>query len=330
MSRAGRLWERWVAFWSREELPDTLALLRILLCAVLLADQVAVLRLGLVEALWAPAEHGGMGDPLGVSPPPMLYRLLPASAATAWAAFGVWTAATVLFGLGLFSRLSGLVLVLVYAQLALVLPGADRGIDMLLRNVLLVLALSPAGHAWSLDARIATGRWSGDRRPRPAWARQLLILQLGVMYFTAGVQKVSLAWLPMGGFSALYIVLHDPAVANTAAMDLAPWYPLTQLATAGTMLWEWSAPLFLLAFWYRATRTRPGRLRAFMNRVDFRALYLLVGVAFHVGIHATMHIGIFPWAMMALYVCAWHPDELGRLFRGRVSPRSSPEASSTS
>lgn len=315
MSRFGRRWASWVALWDRQERPDTLALLRILLCLVLLTDQLEVLRLGLVEALWAPASAGGIGDPLSSSPPPMLYRVFPETPATAWGAFSLWTAATLMFGFGLFSRFSGLVLVLIYAQLALVLPGADRGIDMLIRNVLLILALSPAGEAWSLDARIRTGRWSGSGAPRPSWARQLLILQLVVMYFTAGVQKVSVAWLPMGDFSALYIVLHDPAVANTAAMDLAPWYPLTQIATACTLVWEWSAPLLLLAFWYRDSRLRPGRLRAWMNRLDFRLLYLLVGVAFHVGIHATMHIGIFPWAMMATYVCAFHPDELAAFAR---------------
>lgn len=334
MSRWRELAGRWVALWDRRELPDTLALLRILLCAILLGDQLQVLDLGLVHALWAPADLGGIGDPLGSSPPPLLYRLLPASLASTSGAFAVWMGATILFGLGLFSRLTGILTVLLYAQLALVLPGADRGIDMLMRNALLLLALSPAGEAWSLDARLRAGRWGGARVPRPAWARHLLVLQLGVMYFTAGVQKVSLAWLPMGHFSALYIVLHDPAVASTAALDLRPWYPLTQIATAITMCWEWSAPLFLLSIWYRDTRTRPGRLRAWMNRLDFRTLYLLVGVAFHLGIHMTMHIGIFPWAMMALYVAAWHPDELAalprRLFRGRASPRWRPGASATS
>lgn len=319
MSTLTDRWSRWVALWNRQELPDALALLRVLLCLVLLTDQLEVIRLGLVDALWAPGELGGIGDPLASVPPPLLYRILPPTLLTSHLAFGAWVAATVLFGIGLFSRFSGILLVLLYAQLALVLPGADRGIDMLMRNVLLVLALSPAGEAWSLDARIRTGRWGGARVPRPAWARHLLIVQLAVMYFTAGVQKVSLAWLPMGSFSALYIVLHDPAVSSVAGQNLEPWYPLTQLATACTMVWEWSAPLLVLAIWYRDTRTRPGRLRAWMNRVDFRLLYLLVGVAFHVGIHATMHIGIFPTAMMALYCCAWHPDELASLFRRRIA-----------
>ena len=48
--------------------------------------------------------------------------------------------------------------------------------------------------------------------------------------------------------------------------SLAPWFRVTQLATLGTWLFELSGLLLLLAFWYRHTRDRPGRLRAFFNR----------------------------------------------------------------
>lgn len=310
-----QLWRDWVTLWSRTERPYTLALLRIVLAATVFADQLAILQLGLVEALWAPADVGGIGDPMGVVPPPLLYRLFAATTTTTWVAFGLWVASTLSFCLGLFTRASGLLMVLLYAQFALILPGGDRGIDMLLRNTLLVLALGASGAALSVDARRKTGSWLGDGAQVPAWPRYMLILQLIVVYFTAGVQKIGFAWLPVGHFSALYIVLQDPAVAKTAGMDLSAWYGLTQFSTATTLLWEWSAPLLGLAIYYRDTRDRPGRLRATFNRLDFRALWLLVGVLFHVGIHLTMRIGIFPFAMMALYLCAWHPDELVALVR---------------
>ena len=313
---AGR-WGAWVRLWDRQEAPHTLALLRLLLAGILLCDQIRVVWLRLIVPLWGPASAGGIGDPLFQDPPPLLYRLAPDAAGTADVAFWVWTAATLLFGLGWRTRWTGLVGLLLYGQLALVLPGADRGIDMLIRNVWLVLILSPSARVWSLDARRITGRWSGDPGPAPAWARHLLILQRVVVYFTAGVQKVALAWTPMGHFSALYIVLHDPAVSRISHLDLLPWYPLTQLATASTVLWEWSAPLLALSIWYRDTRLRPGRLRAWMNRHDLRTLWLGIGVVFHVGIHLTMQIGIFPFMMMALYVVGYHPDEILRLLRWR-------------
>ena len=315
MASLSRLWGRWVALWSRTERPTTLAVLRILLPLVVLADQLTVLHLGLVETLWAPADAGGIGDPLGASPPPLLYRFFAATPTTAVVAFWVWVASTLSFCAGLFTRTSGLLMVLIYAQLANILPGGDRGIDMLLRNALLLLALGASGATLSVDARRRTGSWLGDGALAPAWTRYLLILQLIVVYFTAGMQKVGFAWLPVGHFSALYIVLQDPALAKTAGMDLEPWFWLTQIATATTVLWEWSAPLLGLALIYRDTRTRAGRLRALFNRLDFRALWLFIGVLFHIGIHLTMRIGIFPFAMMALYVSAWHPDELHGLWR---------------
>ena len=70
-----------------------------------------------------------------------------------------------------------------------------------------------------------------------------------------------------------------------------------------------------LAFWYRLTRDRPGRLRAAFNRWDARALYLLLGVSMHLGIEATMEVGAFFPATMALYVAAFTPDEWRRLGR---------------
>ncbi len=181
---------------------------------------------------------------------------------------------------------------------------------MLIRNVIFLLAFSSAHRVWSLDARIRTGSWRGDGRPVPAWPRYLLIIQLVILYFTAGVQKVASSWTPFGGFSALYIAMRDPAFA----MGPQPWldtlYPATQLLTASTWLWEWAAPLLLLSLYYRDTRERPGRLRTVLNRLSFRTNYLLIGVVFHVGTALTLQLGIFPWAVISIYPACFHPDEL--------------------
>ena len=285
---------------------------RIGVAACVFGDQLTVLAYDLMPTLWAPAEAGGIADPLGRDTRPLIYQLLPATTGTTWGLFGVWMAGTVAFGLGLATRLSGAVMLLAYAQTALILPAGDRGIDMMVRNVLLLLLFSSCGKTWSLDARLRTGSWRGDGALVPAWPRHLLILQLGIMYFTAGVQKVGMTWTPMGGWSALYIVLQDPAIARVSVPWLPKVYPLTQVATALTWVWEWSTPLLVASFWYRDTRDRPGRLRAALNRLDFRAIWVAFGVLFHVGIAVTMRIGIFPFAMLALYPCFFHPDEVRR------------------
>lgn len=311
----------WVDLWDRRERPDSQAVVRILLGLLIFVDLLAIWRLDLVVPLYAPGDAGGLGRPLDRGTVPLLYAWLPATAATATAAFWLAVAASATFTAGLATRVSALVLLLTLAQLSLIVPASDRGIDMLLRNGLMVLMFSSCGRAWSLDARLRTGRWGGDRSPQPAWPRYLLILQLVLLYSTAGMQKVASSWLPPD-WSALWVAMHDPHFARTDAAWA--WsellFPLTQAATAISWLWEWSAPLILLAYWYRDTEDRPGRLRAFFNRRHVLVWWLLLGASFHLGTHLTMRLGIFPFAVLSLYPAFVHPDAWGRL-AGRLRRR---------
>jgi hypothetical protein len=308
----------WCALWDGEEHPRSLAIVRILVALVMLGDLLWTAHLGLVPALWSPVEAGGIPDAMARTPPPELYLWFPKTTATAWAAWGTAVGALVMLAAGLFSRAAGLLFLLVYAQLAWVLPGADRGIDMMVRNVVLILVLSGSHRAWSLDAKLF-----GARERIPAWPRRLLILQLVVMYFTAGIQKTALAWWPPGGYSALYVILQDPSIAAWKFGWLSSWwaYPATQVASLTTMVFEWSAGLLPYAYWCRATRTSPGRLRAFLNHLPFRTAWVAGGVLLHVGIAGTMALGIFPWAMLAMYPAFFHPDEVARLLAKRREQR---------
>lgn len=312
----------WVALWDRREHPRALALVRIAMAAVIIVDLLAAVRLGVSVQLFGPLEAGGIGDPLGRQSVPWLYTLVPPTPAGAQGVVLATIGVALALLLGAFSRLSALLLVVLLAQLALVLPPADRGIDMLIRNVLVLLVFARSGEALGLDALRRTGSWWGAAAHRvPAWPRYLLLAQLVMLYFAAGVSKVASSWLPVGGWSALYIAMRDPAFARVPPHWLDALYPLTQLGTFASWLWEWSAPLLLLAFWFRQTRDRPGRVRALFNRLRFARVYLVVGAVFHLGTHLTLQLGIFPFAVMALYPAAFHPDEWrawGRRFRPRV------------
>jgi hypothetical protein len=303
----------WVGLWDVREHPRSLALVRILMAAVLLWDFAQVLQLDLVVPLFGPLEAGGLGNPLGRKQPPLLYELLPATAGVAQGTVLAVVGLSATLMVGLLPRLSAALLVVLLAQLALVLPPADRGIDMLVRNTLVVLAFSRCGDTLSLGPRLQTGSWRGRADARiPAWPRLLLIAQLVVLYFAAGVSKVASSWTPFGGWSALYVAMRDPAFARIDPSWLDQVYLLTQLGTVATWLWEWCAPLMLLAYWYRNTPDRPGRLRAWFNRVNFLHVYLLVGAIFHLGTHLSLQLGIFPFAVLALYPAAFRPDEWGR------------------
>lgn len=309
-SRLARAWRAWRDLWSGTEPPHVIAAIRIGLGLVLLADLYQVWSMKLIVALWGPGDAGGMGNPDHQGTVVELYRWFPADVHTARHAFTVLVVATFCITIGWLAQPACLVALLVYAQLAQVLPEADRGIDLMIRNILLILAFVPSGRFWGVDARIF-----GRAERLSAWPRRLIILQLAAMYFLAGIQKTAVAWWPWGGYSALFVVLQDPAVARFPFSWLRPFYPLTQLASAATMGFECLAFLVPLAYVYRASRTRPGWLRAQFNRMDVVRWWLPFGVVLHLGIAATLQIGIFPWAMLCLYPAFFHPDEIARAIR---------------
>ncbi|MFT4623850.1 MAG: hypothetical protein ACI8PZ_002506 [Myxococcota bacterium] len=310
-------WSWWRSLWSHVEHPRTLAFLRVALAVVLLVDLLEVAALDLVVPVLGDEAAGGWSDPAVRKVTPWFYDVFPPTPGSAWGLWAALVASLCAVILGVATPVSLLLVVLLYAQMALILPAADRGIDMMLRNLFLILAFSGAGRWGSVDARIRAGSIWGDGADIPAWPRHLIVLQVVVMYFTAGVQKVGYTWTPMGHFGALYILLQDAAVARMPFGWLAgsPWFQLTQIGTAVTVLWEWSAPMVLLFFHYRMTPERGGRLRQWTLRYKLHLWWLAVGVVFHLGIAATLELGLFPWAMLATYIAFVHPDEWAALWR---------------
>lgn len=307
--RLGRAWRGWVALWDHREHPLSMAIVRVTLGAVLLWDLLWVGALRLVVPILAPEEIGGWPEIYPRDELPFTWAVFPMEPWVAWGLWGLSVACVVAFTLGIGTPFALFAFVLVYAQWAHILDAADRGIDTMMRNVAMILAFSQSHHAMSIDAWRRTGSWWGDGTARPAWARHLLVLQLVVMYFGAGVAKVGSTWTPMGEFSALWYILHDPAVARIDWSFLAPAYVLTQIGTAVTMGWEYTAPLVLLMYWYRHTWDRAGRLRAFVVRWKLHLAWLSIGLAFHLLIAATLNLGIFPFAMLSFYPSFVHPNE---------------------
>lgn len=279
-----RAWCWWRALWSRREHPRALGLVRILLGLAVLVDALWLRHLGLVPVIWGPADAGGILD--GAS---WVVQLGPA-----WV-HGTFLLAALCLTVGLFSRSSALVLLLLWTQLGQAAPFADRAADLLSRNALAILALSPAGAWGSVDAWWRTGSVGGTGEPEVAWPRYLIVAQLLLMYVTAGLQKTTPTWWPWNGATALFLILQDPAVTRMdfGFLRLHGLWRLTQLGTVGTLVWQLGYPLVLVGL--ALQRTRP---------VLGRALHLGwvgLGVVFHLGLAATMELGLFPWCMLALY-----------------------------
>jgi hypothetical protein len=142
----------------------------------------------------------------------------------------------------------------------------------------------------------------------------LIVVQLVVMYTSTGLQKVSDAWVPGGDFSALYYILQQPTWQRFDMRWAGNYFFLTQVATAGTWLFEVGAPVLWLAFWFRDTRERGGWLRTWFNRIDFRAWFLVFGLTLHAVIHGLMEVGPFSLISMSMYAALVHPDEIRSFF----------------
>lgn len=297
----------WVAFWNRTEHGRSLALVRIGLGLVVLFDLLDVWRLGLVVPLFAPQEAGGWAD-VASRGHPFPWSVLPAEPSSASLCHGALVLAALAVTVGFFTRTSTLALLLLWAAWRTAVPEVDRAVDQLCRDLLAILVLSGAGRTLSVDAWLRT-RSFDDPTPIGSWARYLVIAQVVVAYFAAGLQKLGLHWLPMGDFGALYVILQDPAIArfDFGFLGRQPWYLLTQLGTAVTFAWQLLYPLVLLWLYYASTAERPGRLRAFANRLHLHHVWIGVGVFFHLALAATTELGIFPWAMLVAYLAFLEP-----------------------
>lgn len=316
--RAG-LWARWRALVAHREPAHGLAVFRMGMGLVVLWELLSVVVHGLVPLLWLHVDHGGyraytetgswLVDALGGPSPTVITTLV---------VLGLVASTALLAGVA--ARFAAFVCLQCMLGLAWTNGHAGGSYDPLITNLLWLLVLADSGSTGGIAARLRTGRWWPDT-PVAAWPRYLVIGQLVTLYTSTGLQKVSASWVPGGDLSALYYILQQPSWQRADMAWVAWIYPVTQLATLGTWLFEVGAPVLLLAFWFRATRDRPGRLRALFNRLDLRSWWLAGGVAMHLGIMALMDVGTFSLVCLATYPCAFHADELKRLATALSSRR---------
>ncbi|HEX6277442.1 MAG TPA: HTTM domain-containing protein [Polyangiaceae bacterium] len=321
MSKVG-WFESLVRLFDEREKPTALALIRILVAVTVVYDLIVVGALDLPVWLWAPIDQGGVSPTATRDSAAWFYKVFEPSADSAMGLYVALLVSAVSFGVGFFTRTSALVYVLLSAQSSLLNDVGDRGIDRAIRIVVLILAFSAAGRAYSIDARIATKSFRGDGKEVMAWPRYLVLGQLVVMYMAAGLSKSATLWLPWGGHGALYVILNEPiyAVRDFGFLAHPVLYFFTQIGTAASRTWELLSPVVLLAAYYRRNpHGESGWLRRFMTRWPVRDIYVAFGVAFHLLLAATLKLGIFPYSMLAFFPAFFRPDEIETFFgRGRA------------
>jgi vitamin K-dependent gamma-carboxylase len=227
-----------------------------------------------------------------VLPVPALYAL-----------FAVLAAAALCIALGAFYRVATVVFFLgfSYAQLLDVTGYLNHYYLVCLLALLLVFA--PLHHTWSVDAwrRRSTARAQGTA---PAWALWILRLQVGVVYFYAGVAKLEADWLLHAQPLNIWFTARTetPIIGPLLAQ---PW--VAYAASWSVLVFELSAVPLLL--W---SRSRP-------------YVYAVI-IAFHAMTHVFFDIGMFPFIMVVAASVFFAPDWPRRFLRGRTRPAAAPAA----
>jgi hypothetical protein len=290
--------ERWIAFVHGREPVVGLALFRIAIGSTLAWTLVRTIVTGAGSALFVPPEAGGM-VPLEAD---WRFDLLGGPSAGAVAAVtAVALVGSALVTIGLGARPAALVTGQCCLALMSLVPESGGGHDRLYTNALWLLVLAPCDASWSVACRLRTGSWI-DPTPRASIARWLAMLQLVMTYTVTGWQKLGAEWWPWGGLTAVYRSLLQPDWERTPLPWLGSAFPLTQLATVATIVFEGGFPVVPLWMW---ARHRHPRLR----RYDARLVFFAMGVGMHAILEATLNLGPFAWVTMAFYLCFFDAAE---------------------
>lgn len=169
---------------------------------------------------------------------------------------------------------------------------------------LIVLAVAPAGGAYSLDSLLAR-RWgkplAEEESEISGWAFQVLTVLLVYMYFFAGLTK-----LRVTGFDWWYSGAFERGIADegtAAALWLAEHHlPLVQAMALGALVFELCSPVLLIR----------GRLRQW---------YAGIAVLFHLGSLVLLRMDFLGMALVCAAVVLnleRIPESLGRWARSAV------------
>jgi hypothetical protein len=229
-----------------------------------------------------------------------LFTVMPQDNRWIAAFFWIFLAFALLLTVGLWTRLSSIVVFLCLTSIQQRNLFMLHGGDTLLRVTGFFLMFAPAGAALSLDRwiRVRRGVESAAIEPRAPWAQRMMQFELALMYLTSFFWKLKgHAWLQG---TALFYVLH---LHSMARFPVPGWlqYPLVlKMGSWFTLLLEFSLGTFI---WIPR----------------FRYPLLLLGLFFHLCIEYALNAPMFEWDVLAVYVLFIDPADLERLLRALQS-----------
>jgi hypothetical protein len=221
-----------------------------------------------------------------------------------WVAYFLSMTVLFWFTIGLWTRFSSILSVVVVISFAHRVPEALFGLDKLIGMLTLYLAIGPSGNALSVDSWLARRRQKGDHGVPPSitanFAVRLIQIHMCIVYFFAGASKLQgTAWWNGRAMGLVFANLEYQSVD----MTWLAWHPWAiELLSHFTLFFELS---FCVLVWIPL----------------IRPLVLFAALVLHLGIGATM--GLWTFSLVMLIGCAAFlpADLVPRLLAAR-EPRS--------
>jgi hypothetical protein len=196
-----------------------------------------------------------------------------------------------LTALGLWTRLSTILLAIGVVSLHHRNAAILHGGDTILRVAVLYLAIAPSGRACSLDRLI--GLWRGKVSHAPVkvslWPQRLVSFNVGLLYFTTTWHKY-FGNLWRDG-TATWYPARLPEFYRFPVPEFFNDFPMVKVSTYGTLAVEFAM----------------GTLVFFQ---PLRKYVLLAAVLMHSYIEYSMNIPLFSFLMISTYVCFFQGEEV--------------------
>ncbi len=226
-----------------------------------------------------------------------LFTVMPQRDAWIAAFFWIFLSFAILLTVGLWTRLSSIVVFVCLASMEQRNLYILHGGDVFLRVSGFFLMFAPAGAALSLDRMIRMRRKleSGEIEPRAPWAQRMIQFELALLYFSSFLWKMKGApWL---NGTALFYVFQIHAIQRFPLPGWTQHLWVLKLATWYTLVLEFSLGVLI---WFR----------------PFRYPLLVLGLLFHLSIEYSLNIPMFEWDVLTAYVLFIDPADVERVGRG--------------
>ncbi len=209
-----------------------------------------------------------------------LFTVMPPNDTWIAAFFWIFLGFAILLTIGLWTRLSSIVVFVCLASIQQRNLYILHGGDVFLRVTGFFLMFAPAGAALSIDRLIRVRRKleGAAIEPRAPWAQRMIQLELALLYLFYVFHMHALQRFPLPGWTQQFWIL-----------KLATWYTLALEFSLGVLIWF-----------------RP-----------LRYPLLLLGLLLHLSIEYSLNIPMFEWDVLAAYVLFIDPADLQQM--GRVA-----------